>query len=296
MLSGTAAASKSPSWIGLARLPMALLLLLSAAGCHTLKDTSRCPTAHTPNRSIADISGADRPRSFVFLRDTPGITNETLWEYRIDPATGIMTSHRRAQKPTFSQHCFPVARLAKQFHLHATFEPSSPSLSTEDLAQRIREVARRSPRKSSDPERRIVLSGYAGLRELSEAMPGEIRRATGGRWRSYLQRGNWRMVFPFTRSQQVVTSQKLATVAAAGEPTVIHVVNFPSLKINHALLVYGASETAGGVEFAAYDPNTPDHPVVLKYSRVRSRFFFPPQPYFSGGWVNVYPVFSDAFH
>ncbi len=296
MLSGTSDASPPPSWTCLARLSMAFLLLGSAAGCHALHDASRDPVAHARNRYAVEVSGTDRSGSFVFLRDTPGLTNETVWEYRIDPATGIMTSHRRPQKPTFSQHCFPVARLTKQFHLHATFEPSLPSLSTEEIAGRIREVGRRTPRKSSDPEQRILLPGFAGLRELSEAMPGEIRRATGGRWRSYLQRGNWRMVFPFTRSQQVATSRRLATVAAAGFPTVIHVVNFPALKINHALLVYGASKSTGGVEFAAYDPNTPGHPVVLQFTNVQSRFFFPPQPYFSGGWVDVYPVFSDAFH
>ena len=79
--------------------------------------------------------------------------------------------------------------------------------------------------------------------------------------------------------------------AYTSPPIVVHLVRFPQLTINHALVLFSANETKNEIQFAAYDPNRSDAPVSLKYNRATQTFLFGPNDYFPGGRVDVYEVY-----
>ena len=74
----------------------------------------------------------------------------------------------------------------------------------------------------------------------------------------------------------------------------VHVAHFPRLQINHALVLYDVRSTEAGWEFAAYDPNFSHEPTRLEFRSAESRFYFPLQPYFIGGKVDVYEVYHRS--
>ena len=46
-----------------------------------------------------------------------------------------------------------------------------------------------------------------------------------------------------------------------------------------------------GIQFQAYDPNIPAHPVELIYQRADRTFYFPRTHYWAGGKLNVIEVY-----
>lgn len=235
-------------------------------------------------------------RPFEFARDTLAFTNETVWEYSVDPATGRQVHTKRPDAPTFSLRCFPMARVARQFHLHARFEPDRPRPDPAETSMRVGAVLARSPRTGSTPRDRIVLTGYTGLRDLSADRIGAMQEQVGGAWQSYMQRGHWRMVFPFSTAHQAGQAERFRCKIEAGEVPVAHVVTFPSLTINHAVLLHAVRTTGDGLEFDAYDPNSPGSPITLTFDRSTRRFLMPATRSFIGGPVDVYEVYGDRWH
>lgn len=256
---------------------LVLLLFLSAAtllpGCVT-----------TP-------SSAEHPhRPFIFDQDTFSYANELVWEYRFDEQ-GKWTSRHREPKPDYTHRCFVVARSAKQFLQHARFDPDRPKAGADTYRRLIHQVISTSPRKELPEGRKIVIPGYANLREFSEEQGALLKAECGGAWQSYFQRGHWRMIWPFTRHHQRRTAEQLATGIKGNRTPVVHLVRFPSLKINHAVLLFAAREGDSTIEFSSYDPNAPDQPAVLTYDRATRTFRFPTNFYFPGGRVDVYEIY-----
>ena len=138
----------------------------------------------------------------------------------------------------------------------------------------------------------LVESFPALLYAFSEAEENVLKGKCGGAWQSYFQRGNWRMVFPLSRNQQEKTAARLLSALNQNLPPVVHVVRFPQLSINHAMLVFEARETEQEIQFSAYDPNNPGQPVQLVFNRAERRFSLPPTRYFIGGRVDLYQVYS----
>ena len=222
---------------------------------------------------------------FAFHRDTFAFANETKWRYSVDPVTGRQMSTPRVPEPDYTLHCFAMVQAARQFWLRARFEPSLPAPDEATCRRLIREVvSRKSPT-------RVVIPGYAGLREFSTAWETQLKAECGGAWRSYFQRGNWRMVFPFSRTHQQAEAAWLASSLQRGMLPIVHVVRFPQLTINHTLLLLGAHETARTIEFSTYDPNVPERPVALTFDRATRTFTLPPLHYFAGGRVDVYEIY-----
>ncbi len=142
----------------------------------------------------------EQSRAFDFDQDTFAFPNELVWEYRIDPVTRKTTVFKNDPPPTYAHHCFVVVRAAKQFFLHATFVPSEAPLTDSQYTTVIRRLMRRSPQIASLDK--ISIPGFANLREFTAAKKELLQSNCGGAWQSYVQRGNWRMVFPFSRSHQ----------------------------------------------------------------------------------------------
>ena len=228
---------------------------------------------------------------FDFDRDTFAFANETRWRYEVDSATGRQVATPRVPAPDYTLHCYVLARSAKQFWLHARFEPERPAPDDLTCRELIRAVVSRSAQRTSEPEAKVIVPGYAGLREFSAARETLLKAECGGTWQSYFQRGNWRMVLPFTRRHQEVEAGRLRATVNQGGVAVVHVAHFPQLTINHALLLFGAREAAGAIEFRAYDPNVPEREVPLKFDHATRKFMLPPLHYFVGGRVDAYEIY-----
>ena len=233
-------------------------------------------------------------RGFDFNADTFAYPNELVWEYHFDPATGKGWTQKRNPPPTYAHHCFPVVRSARQFLFQARFDPEAAVLSDAEYSERIEAVARRDPNAGPSSVNRIIIPGFANLRAFSQAHPALLKAGCGGAWQSYVQRGNWRMVFPFTRGNQERMAGQLTQGIAAGRLPIVHVATFPSLTINHALLLFGREETADAIGFEAYDPNTPERPLALRFDCRTQWFHYPRTHYFAGGRVNLYEVYRGG--
>lgn len=235
-------------------------------------------------------------RPFRFEHDTFAFANQTFWVYGEDPLTGRMTHVDREPRPDFAHRCFVLVRAAKEFHGHARFDPTAPVADEAEYRRLVRRVVAKSSRRVSDKARRVVIPGYPDLRSFSAAQEKAVKAEVGGPWQSYVQRGHWRMVFPFRRSHRERIAETLARRAASGAPLVVHVVDFPSLAINHALLIYGVEPAPEGYRFVTYDPNEPTRPLDLTYSHATARFEMPRTPYFRGGTIDVYEVYRSAWY
>jgi len=231
------------------------------------------------------------PRPFAFHWDTFAYPNELIWEYHLDPASGQMTHRRRQPPPTYSHHCFVVARSARQFFLHARFAPELPPVEDPACRKLIRRIVSRSPRRPSAESEKIVIPGYTNLFQFSEAREALLKSACGGAWQSYFQRGSWRMIFPLTRRHQDRMASQLMATLDQQDPPVIHLVRFPSLSINHAMVLFGYRHVGTTVHFEAYDPNNPAAPAELIYDPAERRFTLPRNSYFAGGRVDIYQVY-----
>ena len=229
---------------------------------------------------------------FDFNRDTFAYANQLRWQYQVDIASGTLAMSSRDEPARFGQRCPLMVRMVRQFHYGALFAPQFPKLTKADYKVLIARVLEHDPRLEQVAPNPVLIPGYAGLREFSLQHEDSLKQATGGIWKSYLQRGNWRMILPFLRSNQQQTAEQLMdTLEASGLP-IVRIVRFPRITINHALLVIGAAETATEIQFVTYDPNEEKRPVTLTYSRETRTFYFPPAEFFPGGRVDVFEIYS----
>ena len=263
-------------WVFLAPWPALLLFTIGCASTGSL----------TPANS----------RPFDFQRDTFAFRNDLVWEYHVDPRSGKTVTSRREPKPDYTHHCFVVARSVRQFFQHARFDPSQPPVDDQTYRRLIDQVVARSPRTDRPDASRVVIPGFADLRAFSTAKVNLLKAECGSAVQSYLQRGHWRMLLPFSRSQQESMGKRLTDEVRANRPPVVHVVRFPRLSINHALVIFDAAEDAREIRFAAYDPNEPARALTLTFDRSRRTFSFPANDYFAGGRVDVYEVYRRGIY
>lgn len=257
-----------------ARNTVLLCLLSLLCGC------ASPASLHTPSSA----------RRFEFQNDTFAFANELVWEYGYD-ASGHWISHRRSPKPTYSLHCLVVARSAHQFFDDARFAPEQPKADEQIYRRLVDRLIAVNPRRPLPEEKRIVIPGYRDLREFSAAHPDLLKRECGGAWQSYFARGNWRMIFPFTRRQQARVAERLLEHLRPDHPLIVHLCRFPQLTINHTVLIFAATQTDHDIRFDVYDPNVPSQPTHLTFDRATRTFLFPSNQYFFGGRVDVYEMF-----
>lgn len=232
-------------------------------------------------------------RDFAFHHDTFAFANELKWTYEYDAITGEIRTEPREPPPEYSHHCFVLARAARQFFDYARFAPDQPRLDEAAYRERIREITDANLRRSDAGNKRVVIPGYANLREFSEANETLLKDEAGGAWQSYVQRGHWRVVFPFSRAHQADAAREIIDAIENRRPPVLHLVRFPKLTINHAVLAFDYLEEPERTVFHIYDPNHPEAPRELVYSRTDRTFTFDRNDYFIGGRVDVYEVYHS---
>ena len=230
-------------------------------------------------------------RRFTFGQDSFAYSNELAWHYEFDPVNGKTTHVRQEPKPDYTLHCFVVTRAARQFFDNARFDPAGSKLGTNEYRELIEKVLSQNPRHPLPPDQRVIVPGYSNLFEFSREHEALLKSECGGAWQSYFQRGHWRMIVPLSTAHQQRIARQLTTELESGRPPLIHVVRFPSLRINHALLLFDYKETSDGYEFSAYDPNDSQKPTVLAFDRASGRFTMPRNGYFVGGRVDIYEIF-----
>ena len=230
-------------------------------------------------------------RKFEYGRDTFAFSNQLFWVYKIDPNTGKTTHEWRVPPPNYAQHCFVVARSARQFFQHARFDATLPPTDEPTYRKLVHRIIALNPRHELGPTNKVVIPGFASLHEFSAAYEDLLKAECGSMWQSYFQRGHWRMIWLFTAGQQRRMARQLIESIEKNRPPIVHLAHFPRLQINHALVLYDVQRTAEGWHFTAYDPNIATGPSTVMYREDEGRFYFPPQSYFPGGRVDVYEIF-----
>jgi hypothetical protein len=246
---------------------------------------------------IGFIAHCANARTFRFDRDTLSFTNMTVFEY----SGGRVQSTRQKDPPgkqrRYTRRCFIMSRAALQFYKFARFAPSQTAPNDVELARRVREVCHMNPWKPELPEdRRIVFPGYRDLRALSEARGRVLQDNLGLGWPTYVRVGNYRMFFLcYDRDYQVKEHKILAETMDRHGFFVAYLSDFPHLKINHSVLVYGRKQSRPGSDlehFITYDPNHPDGPRELTWSNSKREFGFQKDEEFAGGFTHVFQVYG----
>ena len=238
-------------------------------------------------------SAANSARVFEFDRDTFAYPHELVWKYNFDPVTGAMSVCKADPPPTYYHRCFVMVRATRQFFYHARFERDSPRTDTGTYQKLIRQIAGRDVRRRCPETERIVVPGFDGLRAFSRANEPLLKAQCGAPWESYFLRSHWRMVFPVPTWYREMMVKKLQESLPRRGLALVHLFCFPKITINHGIALFGFAESDAAIEFDAYDPNIPEHPVKLVYEKQRRQFTFAPNRYWGGGALKVMEIYAD---
>ena len=185
----------------------------------------------------------------------------------------LVRAHDPDRADLYANYCFVLARGLRQFHAFARFAPDAPRLSSEAYAGRVREVAARPPwEPPAQPDERIVIPGYANLREFSRAEEPAVKAGLGGRLWTVLHWTNWRVTMPVTRAHQAGVAREIVDELAAGRLVQLLVTNWPKPELNHTVVAYAYHTVPAGVELVVWDPNEPDRPGAITFDTGSGRF------------------------
>ncbi|HEX2437899.1 MAG TPA: hypothetical protein VHT71_06275 [Methylomirabilota bacterium] len=221
-------------------------------------------TACASAGSIPSQVGAERGAAvagFAFATDTFAFPNEIR--------------ARHPDRPDlYANYCFVLARGLRQFFAFARFDPGAPRLTPEAYVERVRAVIDRAPWDAPLPaQARIVIPGYATLREFSRDQEPALKQALGGRIGSLLHWSNWRVAFPVTRGQQGDVAREIVAELDAGRLVQMLVTNWPKPELNHTVVAFAYRAGFRGIDLTVWDPNDPSQPGTVTFERERGRFF-----------------------
>ena len=232
-------------------------------------------------------------RRFQFERDTFAFHHELVWKYHFNPATGAMTTYKADPPPTYYHRCFVLVRATRLFFDYARFAPVMLPVDTEMYRKLVHRIISRNPRRAAVESERVIIPGFDCLRSFSQAHEDALKAECGAAWESYFLRSHWRMIFPVPGWFQEKMAEKLKRSLAKRGIALVHLFRFPRITINHGIVLYRFAETGEKIEFTAYDPNIPEHPVTLVYETKRRVFTFAPNIYWGGGVLSVMEIFTD---
>jgi hypothetical protein len=182
--------------------------------------------------------------------------------------------HHRGKPDLYASWCFVLARAVVQFRRFARFEPGAPRLAAAEYTARVQRITRRAPWRAPLPAaERVVVPGFGSLHELSREEEAAVKAGLPRRFWTLVHWTNWRMVFPYPRSQQERVAAEIVAELQAGRPAQLLITDFPRIRLNHSVLVYDFRVSdPDAVEFLVYDPNDPTEPGVIRYDRRVSRY------------------------
>ena len=213
------------------------------------------------SRPVGHELGHAAISGFAFATDTFAFPNEI-----------------RARHPDdadlYANYCFVLARSLRQFFLNARFDGGAARVDHDEYVRRVRDVVTRPPwQEPLPPDERVVIPGYANLRDFSRAEEAAVKEGMGGRFWTLVHWTNWRVTFLVTRDHQSEVARETVEELAAGRLVQLLVTNWPKPELNHTVVAYGFRDTPSGVEFSVWDPNDPDAPGTVVYERAAERFW-----------------------
>ncbi len=238
------------------------------------------------NLSAYEPPATAAPHPFTYPDDTFDFKNETIWNY-VGGSVQAETSSTRPRE--YTGRCFVLSRASMQFWKFARFAPDAKPLSPDELAGRIRQVCARSVwLPALAPHDRIVIPGYRNLREASARLRGVFEANLGLSWPFYFRPGNFVITCWVTRALEDRVNGEIYHDLQLNTPTIIWAYRFPSLKLNHVIVVYACTrDPRGGYHYLVYDTNYRDAPKHLDYDPATRTFTYEPVYYFKGGPVTV---------
>jgi hypothetical protein len=238
---------------------------------------------------------APAPHPFRYDTDTFSFANETVWNY-VNGSVESESSRSQVKKRDYTRRCFVVTRAAVQFWKFARFDSKAAPLPREKLAARIRDVTERSVWLPALPrEKRIVFPGYANLREISAADPGIFQANIGLGWPVYFRAGNMPIIAPVYRETEARLNDEIFHDLHLNWPTIVWLYNFPSLNINHVVVVFAGKRDHDRFHYQVYDPNYTDSPKKLDYDAGTRTFSYQSTFYFKGGTIDARAIYRGVF-
>ncbi|MGH7392950.1 MAG: hypothetical protein ACREM3_26370 [Candidatus Rokuibacteriota bacterium] len=197
---------------------------------------------------------------FVFARDSFAFRNEI-----------------RARNPDaddlYANYCFVLARGLRQFFTSVRFDPAAPRITRDEYVARVRQVAARPAwGEPLPPDARVVIPGYASLRDFSRAEEDAVKEGLGGRFWTFVHWTNWRITLPVTGGHQEGVAAEIVDDLRRGRLVQLLVTNWPKPELNHTVVVYAARAAADGLALEVWDPNDPDRPGRITFERASRRF------------------------
>ena len=244
--------------------------------------------------SIACVAPVRAAGGFKYDRDTLAFANSTVFDYHEGKAR-LRRPSDKEKAPRYTRRCFVMCRTVVQFQKFARFDPKARPLDDEQLAKRLRQVTKQAVWKAALPkEQRVVFPGYRNLRELSDKRGWVLQKNIGLGWPTYSRIGNYRMVYLHSTNYQKKMHEDLNAALDRGELFVAFLSDFPTLHINHAIMVYQRKPLSkDGVDrYNTYDPNHPDGPRELVWLPDKQQFNFEKDEEFVGGFTRVFRVYN----
>jgi hypothetical protein len=229
--------------------------------------TGACAVGPLRASPLDGATGADAVTpAFAFTEDTFAFAN-------------LIRSRNPEAEDLYANYCFVLARALRQFSQFARFDPGLPRIDREGYVELVRRVAAQPPWQTpSPPAERVVIPGYANLREFSRAEEPAVKEGLGPRFWTLMHWTNWRVAFVVTRAHQENVAREIVEELRAGRLVQLLVTNWPKPELNHTVVAFAAHDTGEAIEFRVWDPNDPDAPGVLSW-RYRARDFWATQLY-----------------
>jgi hypothetical protein len=213
--------------------------------------------ASAPPAPSARPAGDAVVREFSFERDTFAFRNDIRAFYP-------------ERDDLYANYCFVLARGLRQFFLFARFDPAAPRLDRAAYVERVRRIAARAPWHAPiPPEDRVVIPGYANLREFSRAEDSAVKEALGGRFWTLVHWTNWRVGLSVGHEHQARVLEEIRGELAAGRLVQLLITNWPIAELNHTVVAFASHVNGRGVELAIWDPNEPERSGVITFDAER---------------------------
>ena len=219
---------------------------------------------------------APGPRAFDFATDTLALPTR---------APALLENQEPLSESALSGH--RDAGVARQFFLHARFEPGLPPPSNARRFALVREVLGRKADGLPAGDQRVVIPGYANLREFSR-LQGHLLRAES--WLLCACEARTAVAvkaFGKRDEQKVAVVQALGGSLAANRPVLVRLHQQRVLKYDRSLLLVSAQEQDGEMSFQAYDPAVPSGRVQLRFNRESRAFALSDDAAASGAALGV---------
>jgi hypothetical protein len=241
-----------------------LAALLSAAVLLTVACAS-APSTNGASLNGGALLGLEEPvavSTFSFEKDTFAFPNM------------IRSRHPDDEPGLYANYCFVLARGIRQFAQYVRFDPALPKLDQTGYVERVKQVAARSPWEPVPPPAdRIVIPGYANLREFSRDQEAAVKEGMGGRWLTMFHWTNWRVALPISDDHQERLAYLIVDEIRAGRLVQLLVSNFPKPELNHTVVVFESIPKKGSVDFVVWDPNNPDGPGIITFDQGSKGFW-----------------------